>query len=69
MSAINIVSLRKPSQTFVVLYRDEQRSEALRQVGKMASNPEIDFNWTDCCRLALKIRNIPSKTGGSHAAS
>jgi hypothetical protein len=38
------------------LYDDSQRAEALRMLGRHASNPELSFSWYDAAVLSQRIR-------------
>jgi hypothetical protein len=53
---INVLALVKGKERYVFLYEDSQQSEALRTLGRFASNPELSFSWYDAAVLAKKIR-------------
>jgi hypothetical protein len=53
---INVVALVKGEERYVFLYDDAHRSEALRVLGRFASNPELSFTWYDAAVLSQKIR-------------
>ncbi len=53
---INVLALVKGSERYVFLFDDQSRSEALRQLGRYASNPELSFTWYDAAVLSQKIR-------------
>ena len=53
---INVLALVKGSERYIFLYDDENRSEALRTLGRFASNPELSFTWYDAAVLSQKIR-------------
>ena len=52
---INVLALVKGKERYVFLYEDSQQSEALRTLGRFASNPELSFSWYDAAVLAKKI--------------
>jgi hypothetical protein len=58
---INVLALVKGSERYVFLYDDANRSEALRVLGRYASNPELSFNWYDAAVLSQKIRQESQK--------
>jgi hypothetical protein len=65
---INVLALVKGSERYVFLYDDASRGEALRVLGRYASNPELSFTWYDAAVLSQKIRqgatsapSIPSR--------
>ncbi len=60
-SDINVLALVKGEERYVVLFNDENKSEALRTLGRYASNPELSFSWYDAAVLSQKVRNL-SKT-------
>jgi hypothetical protein len=53
---INVVALVKGEERYVFLYDDAHRAEALRVLGRFASNPELSFTWYDAAVLSQKIR-------------
>lgn len=53
---INVLALVKGSERYVFLYDDANRAEALRTLGRYASNPELSFTWYDAAVLSQKIR-------------
>lgn len=54
---INVLALVKGKERYVFLYEDSQRAQALRTLGRFASNPELSFNWYDAAVLSQKLRN------------
>jgi hypothetical protein len=53
---INVLALVKGEERYVFLFDDEHRSEALRTLGRFASNPELSFSWYDAAVLSQRIR-------------
>ena len=53
---INVLALVKGRERYIFLYGDSQRAEALRTLGKFASNPELSFTWYDAAVLSQKVR-------------
>lgn len=53
---INVLALVKGAERYVFLYDDASRAEALRVLGRYASNPELSFTWYDAAVLSQKIR-------------
>jgi hypothetical protein len=53
---INVLALVKGEERYVFLYDDARRAEALRMLGRFASNPELSFTWYDAAVLSQKIR-------------
>ena len=53
---INVLALVKGRERYIFLYEDSQRAEALRTLGRFASNPELSFTWYDAAVLSQKIR-------------
>jgi hypothetical protein len=54
---INVLALVKGRERYIFLYEDSQRAEALRVLGRFASNPELSFTWYDAAVLSQKVRN------------
>lgn len=60
---INVLALVKGEERYVFLFSDERRAEALRTLGRFASNPELSFTWYDAAVLSQKVRaQLPSQT-------
>lgn len=53
---INVLALVKGRERYIFLYGDSQRAEALRTLGRFASNPELSFTWYDAAVLSQKVR-------------
>jgi hypothetical protein len=62
---INVLALVKGEERYIFLFDDNNRSEALRTLGRFASNPELSFSWYDAAVLSQKIR----RTGNQEAKS
>jgi hypothetical protein len=54
---INVLALVKGRERYIFLYEDSQRAEALRVLGRFASNPQLSFTWYDAAVLSQKVRN------------
>ncbi len=52
----NMLALVKGSERYVFLYTESNRAEALRTLGRFASNPDLSFSWYDAAVLSQKIR-------------
>lgn len=55
---IHVLALVKGEERYIFLFNDQHRSEALRTLGKFASNPELSFSWYDAAVLSQKIRQV-----------
>lgn len=53
---INVLALVKGRERYIFLYEDSQKAEALRMLGRFASNPELSFTWYDAAVLSQKVR-------------
>lgn len=59
---INVLALVKGKERYIFLFDDEHRAEALRTLGRYASNQELSFTWYDAAVLSQKIRQTaPAK--------
>jgi len=54
---INVLALVKGRERYVFLYQDSQRAQALRTLGRFASDPELSFSWYDAAVLSQKVRH------------
>lgn len=59
---VTILVLVKGDERYVFHYTDANRAEALRMLGRFASNPELSFTWYDVAVLAQKIRQQAADT-------
>ena len=53
---INVLALVKGEERYIFLYDDSHKSDALRTLGRFASNPELSFSWYDAAVLSQRIR-------------
>lgn len=51
------VALVKGDQRYLFVYFSGQEAELLRQFGRWASNPDLDFNWMDAATLSARVRD------------
>ncbi len=54
---INVLALVKGRERYIFLFDDSQRAEALRTLGRFASNVELSFSWYDAAVLSQKVRH------------
>jgi hypothetical protein len=55
---VHIIGTIKGKERYVILFDDRHRSEALRTIGRWASDPELSFTWYDAAMASQKIRRI-----------
>lgn len=58
---VNVLALVKGKERYLFLYGDAQQAQALRTLGRHASNPELSFSWYDAAMLSKKIRSEAKK--------
>lgn len=58
---VNVLALVKGNERYVFLYDNSSRAEALRTLGRFASNPELSFTWYAAAVLSQKIRQESQK--------
>ena len=66
---INVLALVKGEERYIFLFDDEHRSDALRTLGKFASNPELSFSWYDAAVLSQRIRQAAQEARAEEAAA
>jgi len=60
----NVVAIIKPGgasepdEQYIVLYDDANRAEALRTLGRWATNQELSFTWYYAAMMSQKIRKL-----------
>ena len=62
---INVLALVKGEERYIFLFDDDNRAEALRTLGRFASNPDLSFTWYDAAVLSQKIRKISPTTAST----
>ena len=58
---INVLALVKGEERYIFLYDDDSRAEALRTLGRFASDNELSFSWYDAAVLSQKVRNAETE--------
>ena len=58
---VNVLALVKGEERYLFLYSDAQQAQALRALGRHASNPDLSFTWYDAAVLSRRIRNEAKK--------
>ena len=53
---LNVLALVKGEERYIFLFDDNHRCEALRTLGRFASNPELSLSWYDAAVLSQRIR-------------
>ena len=59
---INVLALVKGEERYIFLFDDQHRSDALRTLGRFASNPELSFSWYDAAVLSQRIRQSAAES-------
>ena len=59
---INVLALVKGEERYIFLYDDDNRAEALRTLGRFASDNDLSFSWYDAAVLSQKVRHAESET-------
>ncbi len=59
---INVLALVKGEERYLFLFNDENKGQALRTLGRYASNSELSFSWYDAAVLSQKVRNMKKQT-------
>jgi len=66
---INVLALVKGEERYIFLFDDEHRSDALRTLGKFASNPDLSFSWYDAAVLSQRIRQAAAEARAEEEAA
>lgn len=53
---------KNDGHTYLILFTKTNRAEALRTLGKWASDPKCSFTWYDAAVLSQKIREMTDRT-------
>lgn len=66
---INVLALVKGEERYIFLFDDDHRSEALRTLGRFASNPELSFSWYDAAVLSQRVRQTAQEIAEAQTES
>lgn len=55
---VSIITFAKGKDRYFFFWTDEKRAEILRQLGRFASNPELNFSWYDAVELSKRVKEI-----------
>jgi len=58
---IHVLALVKGVERYEFRFDDANRTEALRQIGRFAANPELSFTWYDAAVMSQKIRQTAQR--------
>lgn len=51
-----LVRKREDGEMFAIVFPASRKADAIREMGRMASNPELAFTWHDAAVMATKAR-------------
>ncbi len=52
---LSILALVRGNDRYMIVYDADNKSEALKQLGRWASNRELSFTWMDAARLSQQL--------------
>lgn len=61
IAEVNVVHTTLLGQTYVFLYTDEYRKEAVRRIIALTRDPEHDFGWIDAIAVCAAIKRLESE--------
>lgn len=53
---VNVLMLRKGAERFVWIYTDAEKVNALRSLGRFATDAGLAFSWHDAAVMSREIR-------------
>lgn len=56
MSVTHFLMMKKGEEQYIVLYKNDQRRQAIQTLGRWASFEELSLSWSDAAKLALQVR-------------
>lgn len=59
---VNVLALVKGQERYVFLYTDQNRTEILRQIYSMGTDPTLSFSRFDAAVLSAKVRKEAAAT-------
>lgn len=64
---LNVLVLEKAEENYIFLWDDQHTGDALRTLGRFASNPELSLSWMDAAVLSGRMRAMVGERGESQA--
>lgn len=61
---VNCVIIRKDDEIYIFKYTDDNLTNMLKQIGKYASNTDLNFNWIDAAIVSQKMHDIYTNRTG-----
>ena len=63
---LNFVCCVKEGEHYVICWDDDHTNDAMRQLGKWASSPELSFTWYDAATTSQQIRQRANDSKDNH---
>ena len=60
---VNIIAMAKGEERYVIAFSEANRAEALKTLGRWASDPELNFDWYSAAVLSQRIRTLETCEG------
>ncbi len=60
---IQVVAMPKGNDRYIVLFDEAHRADALRTIGRWASDPQLSLTWLDAAEMSSSIRNMEACVG------
>lgn len=57
---INVLVYARGRERYIWIWRDDQRDQVLRSIGRFASDYGLDFTWLDAAKVSQSMRKQPS---------
>lgn len=54
----NFVVMAKGVEKYVLVFDEAHRADAMRTLGRWASDPQLSLTWMDAAELSSSIRNM-----------
>jgi hypothetical protein len=52
---MQLIAVYKGGEVFAILFNGQRRIDVLRQLGRWAANPELNFTWADAAAASKKV--------------
>lgn len=60
---LTVLALVKGEERYVFIFDEDNRTEALRTLGRYASNHDLSFTWYDAAVISQEIRHTSNEVG------
>lgn len=59
---VNVITLHRDGEHYVFMFDDRNVASTLKALGRMATNPELNFTWYDAAVISKHIKRMTDQS-------